>query len=310
MAIYNVDGTLINASAFINIVTDYGAKGNGVTDDASAIQSALDALQTSGGIVFFPKGTYLIKSGLIFYSDQTLLFESGATILQGAAINNLLMSYCAAGTTGYNGTHDCLIYGATFDGGAFELNNTLVGIIHSKNITFERCTFKNAYGTWHDMEINSSYNCKVINCDFEGSRKTSSNACLIQIDSIDNDATWPWTNRGEIDGTVSKFIDISGTIFHDDAVSPAIGNHSQTKIEYVKIHDCLFVGLTTTRAAVAFLSSYYVDIFDNTFVGCTTICDDRSGSLWTCHDNRIDGATSVGGSATKYNNFVDGVLVP
>ena len=34
---------------------DFGAKGDGVTDDASAIQTAIDV----GGIVFFPVGTYL-----------------------------------------------------------------------------------------------------------------------------------------------------------------------------------------------------------------------------------------------------------
>lgn len=37
----------------------YGATGDGSTDDAAAIQAALDAAETAGGgIVFFPKGTY------------------------------------------------------------------------------------------------------------------------------------------------------------------------------------------------------------------------------------------------------------
>lgn len=312
MSIYNVYGHAIdNSSPFINVKSDFGAKGDGTTNDSTAIQRALDSLSTSGGVIFFPKGTYLLTSSIVFYSNQTLWFESGATLLQGASITNLLISHCLAGTTGYNGTHDSIIYGATFDGGNYEINNTLAGIVHCKNVIFDRCTFKNAYGVWHDLEINSSYNCKVINCDFEGSRKTGANGCLIQVDSIDTSATWPWSdNRGAIDGTVSKFIEICGTIFHDDTVSPAIGNHSSTAITYLKIHDCVFDGLTSSRGAIAFQSSLYVDIFDNTFVGCTTICNDRSETKWTCHDNRIDGATSVGGFATKYNNMVDGTLVP
>ena len=310
MSAYDLNGRLIaDKDAVVNVKTEFGAKGDGVTSDSTAIQNALNSLRETGGIIFFPKGTYLLTTGVLFYSNQTLWFENGATLLQGAGITNLLMSYCADGTTEYNGTHDCLIYGATFDGGAYEVNNTLVGIVHSKNIVFQNCTFKNAYGAWHNLEINSSYNCKVINCDFEGSRKTTENAEMIQIDSIDGSATWPWTNRGAIDSTPSRYIEICGTYFHDCTISPAIGNHSSSYIRYVKIHDCLFVGLTSTRAVVGFQSSYYVDIFDNTIVDCTTVCNDRSGSLWTCHDNRIDGATSVGGFATKYNNFVDGVLV-
>lgn len=44
-------------------VTDYGATGNGATDDTVAIQNALNALPASGGTVFFPCGTYLIGEG-------------------------------------------------------------------------------------------------------------------------------------------------------------------------------------------------------------------------------------------------------
>ena len=47
-------------SAVLNtVVTDYGAKGDGVTDDSNAIQSAInDTLP--GGTVFFPAGTYML----------------------------------------------------------------------------------------------------------------------------------------------------------------------------------------------------------------------------------------------------------
>jgi hypothetical protein len=44
-------------------VRDFGAKGDGVTDDTAAIQAALDALQ-SGGTLLFPEGDYIITSTL------------------------------------------------------------------------------------------------------------------------------------------------------------------------------------------------------------------------------------------------------
>ena len=308
MALYDYLGNPVT-SEFVN-VKSFGATGDGITNDATAIQSALDSVKNNGGIIYFPQGTYKINSSVFFYSNQTLWFENGATLLQGTSIDNLLMSYCGSTVTGYNGTHDCLIYGGTFDGSTFTTNNTLVGIVHAKNIKFENCTFKNAYGAWHNLEINSSYNVKVINCDFEGSRKTDSNGCLIQIDAINNTNTWPWDgNRGSVDSTVSKYVEIVGSIFHTGTISPAIGNHSTASDSYIRIHDCIFDGLTSSRGAINFQSADNVDIYDNTFNGCTTGVG-SSGATYYIHDNRFVGATTAisGSSSVAHNNMINGTF--
>lgn len=304
MSIYTYQGTEIpTASEFVS-VKDFGATGNGVTDDAAAIQSTLDALKDSGGIIIFPVGTYLIKSAVLFYSNQTLWFESGAVLLQGAAINNLLRTYCQSSYGGYDGVHDCLIYGATFDGGTYTENNTLVGIGHCKNITFAGCTFRNAYGEWHDLEINSAYNVKVINCDFEGSRKTAQNAEMVQIDGALSTVVFPWTGF-KVDQTISKYIDIVGCIFHDDMVSPGIGNHANAAHQYIRIHDCTFDGLTGSRKAIAFTSSVAdVDIHDNTFIGGGV---GSSAASYYIHDNRFVDAAIAGTASIAHGNVIDGV---
>ena len=304
MSIYTYQGTEIpTASEFVS-VKDFGAVGNGTTDDAAAIQSALDALKDSGGIIIFPVGTYLIKSAVLFYSNQTLWFESGAVLLQGAAINNLLRTYCQSSVGGYDGVHDCLVYGATFDGGAYTENNTLVGIGHCKNITFERCTFRNAYGEWHDLEINSAYNITVINCDFEGSRKTAQNAEMVQIDGALSTVVFPWTGF-KVDQTISKYIDIEGCIFHDDTVSPAIGNHANAAHQYIRIHDCIFDGLTGSRKAIAFTSSVSdVDIHNNTFIGGGV---GSSAASYYIYDNRFVAAAIAGTASIAHGNIIDGV---
>src|SRR5580704_8245181 len=51
-----------------NVKTDFGAMGDGVTNDAPAINAALQALRNSSAdsfnVLYFPAGTYLIDDSL------------------------------------------------------------------------------------------------------------------------------------------------------------------------------------------------------------------------------------------------------
>lgn len=53
-------------------VSDYGATGDGSTDDAGAIQAAITAASTDGGEVYIPPGTYIIGTVLLHESYVTL----------------------------------------------------------------------------------------------------------------------------------------------------------------------------------------------------------------------------------------------
>lgn len=54
-------------------VKDFGAVGDGVTDDTAAIQAAIDAIfAAGGGEVFFPKGTYLVSAMLEMRNEVSL----------------------------------------------------------------------------------------------------------------------------------------------------------------------------------------------------------------------------------------------
>ena len=59
-----IDGAVVN-------VFDYGAIGDNATDDTAAIQSAIDAVTTNGGTVFFPVGIYRV-SQITVKSNVTL----------------------------------------------------------------------------------------------------------------------------------------------------------------------------------------------------------------------------------------------
>jgi hypothetical protein len=63
-------------------VRDYGAVGDGATDNTARIQAAISAARAGGGIVFFPPGTYLTRR-LTLYSRVHLYGSGGdATVLK------------------------------------------------------------------------------------------------------------------------------------------------------------------------------------------------------------------------------------
>jgi len=68
-------------------VKDYGAVGNGIVDDATAIQAALLACyDAGGGTVYAPTGTYAVGANLVTYSNVWFRGDGpGATILQQTA---------------------------------------------------------------------------------------------------------------------------------------------------------------------------------------------------------------------------------
>ncbi|WDM22651.1 glycosyl hydrolase family 28-related protein [Paenibacillus polymyxa] len=70
--------TYVKKNSLILNVMDFGAKGDGITDDTLSIQTAINyCAQMGGGIVYLPPGTYLISSTLQIKSSNVTLCGSG-----------------------------------------------------------------------------------------------------------------------------------------------------------------------------------------------------------------------------------------
>src|SRR5262249_39435883 len=76
-----------------------GAKGDGLTDDTSAIQAALTATSAAGGgTVFFPPGTYVCTGTLNVGGTVGVILQGAGGRSGGAATATLLRYTPSAGT--------------------------------------------------------------------------------------------------------------------------------------------------------------------------------------------------------------------
>lgn len=73
----------------------YGAVGDGTTDDTTAIQNAINAAMTSGGIVYFPAGTYKVTSTLNIKNSATSK-KSGVWFIGQGMHSTTIKSYCTS----------------------------------------------------------------------------------------------------------------------------------------------------------------------------------------------------------------------
>lgn len=79
------------AGSVVN-VKDFGAVGDGSTDDASAIQAAINSVGSSGGAVFFPEGTYIVNTQIDLKTRLSIIGEerNNTSIKAGSSITSVL----------------------------------------------------------------------------------------------------------------------------------------------------------------------------------------------------------------------------
>ncbi|MGF6853751.1 polygalacturonase [Paraburkholderia sp. CI3] len=83
-------------------VAEFGAKGDGSTDDTAAIQKALNAASAAKGTVVFPQGTFM--TGALFVgSNTTLQIDEGVTLkaIQAQSWWNIETTIASGATNGF-----------------------------------------------------------------------------------------------------------------------------------------------------------------------------------------------------------------
>jgi hypothetical protein len=161
--------------AFINnkapvSVKDFGAIGDGVADDTTAIQNAINSAVAAGGdVVFLPEGTYLTSAVLTIGGNNiTLSGIFGSSIIKaknGVDFQNILT---ATGRSNIKLSN--LVFDANKTGRAGVATTVLecVRLVTCSDVTIENCTWKNTRGfggaTGVGMGLAEMTRLKISNC--------------------------------------------------------------------------------------------------------------------------------------------------
>ncbi|WP_241756679.1 glycoside hydrolase family 55 protein, partial [Actinomadura sp. RB99] len=158
-------------TALASVVLDvtapaYGATGDGTTNDAGAIQAALNAARDAGGgWVFVPPGTYKVATlPLRIYRNTRLTLAPGAVIKRGGNGTILLNGDASQTLGGYTGHGNILIEGGTWDcqAAAYPTSAMCISVGHAEGITIRDTLIKDVCG-YHAIEINSTKTARITN---------------------------------------------------------------------------------------------------------------------------------------------------
>lgn len=135
-------------------VKDYGAKGDGLSNDYAALGKAFAAAATTGTTVYLPAGTYLVNSRLTVPANVSITGDGSGSWLDGPVSvgGNSTWSNLRIGAVGHavylGGVSGVTFNGVRFTGGggAYEASYPIYDchvftVRASSNVSFTNCTF-------------------------------------------------------------------------------------------------------------------------------------------------------------------------
>ncbi len=174
-------------------VKDFGAVGDGVTNDAAAIQAAVNAC--AGKTIYFPPGTYIVASRITFISNTHLKGESGQSILKLATQN-----WPAQTGILFNASLlvDIELESLRIDGNKGNIGTNrspLIAFFRSQNIKLRNCIFENVEGISvflsTDIDDIKIQDCQFLEC---GGNPDNSDGYRWQAIAFTNDAPYRCKN--------------------------------------------------------------------------------------------------------------------
>lgn len=259
---------------FVN-VKDFGVTGDGTTDDAPNIKKAADSL-TSGGILYFPAGTYMVSRINASVADCINLNYNGITLMgAGKGITTIKMIAGQETFTrviGAQSKSNITISNLTIDGNKA---NQTVGFEQQHGILLENCPTSliqnvESINTRGD-NIYLFGDCRdswVLNCSVKDGERVGVHAQTVKNCTIMglhyNSSTGSCGIKSELDGSGPQLegLTIIGSTFKSAGASISgiiLGGFSASgKCTQVSISGCIFNG--TLASAVVYIFTDYLSV--------------------------------------------------
>ena len=239
-------------------VSDFGAIGDGISDDTLPLQKAFDFLQDkpNSKLIFEKNKTYLIDTTLCIKGSNLHIEGNNSTLITtNPSIGIMLLNGTPQDKfVGYEGNSNITVSNLNFIGYR-DRTSTAIAFAHAKNIRIDNCMFTNFVN--HCMDMAGLNGLLVTDCKFFGHSGVDNlhNEC-IQLDyCLENS----FGIMGTYDGTVTKNVVIERCEFKPSseykAWSKCVGGHTfvDGKIySNVSIRNCT---MECTESAVAFYNT-------------------------------------------------------
>jgi hypothetical protein len=166
-------------------ITDFGAKGDGITDDTEALIKAIES-NTTGQPIYFPNGTYLINETK---NRGSCVYISSNTTLEGESVNGTTIKLKGHQRDGVRmfstqqGARNISISNIKFDGNVQEHPSKVVKTEHmhaifihsSENVRISNCNFTNAKGdgVYIHGPVTQSKDIYITDCKFSANERNA-----------------------------------------------------------------------------------------------------------------------------------------
>jgi hypothetical protein len=274
-------------------VLEWGAVGNGVTNDTTALRTALSAAIRKGVGLYFPTGTYLTGT-LTVPSSLAIRLNSGATVRGNAGT----IISCTGGTM--------TITGGTFNGGAVASGNAVIEVTDATatinttvtNTGLDGIRYLRSSGTItttatsigrHAVALVDSSNVTIV-ANVNTAARAGVHVTTPNVDSTNIDISGTFASCGQ-DGTKSAAVNLNSS---PTAYAAAVKNST---VHDVTVTNAGWVGILITGD-------------DNTAEDCSVsgsgvVQPDTGHGIWN-HDAARSIITRCTSTGSQRSGFLDG----